>query len=98
VRLNTKGSAEKELAKLTDEEWSRAQHGNENLVERVPTRLVLEPLRKQLSCSGFDASKLWPLAEGWDLNDAGRIGLNLLQYNPCEKEIGIVRQVTSDGM
>ena len=85
MRLNTKGLAEKELA-------------NENLVERVPTRLVLEPLRKQLSCSGFDASKLWPLAEGWDLNDAGRIGLNLLQYNPCEKEIGIVRQVTSDGM
>ena len=25
-----------------------------------------------------------------DLNDAGRIGLNLLQYNPREKEIGTV--------
>ena len=73
-----------------------------NLISRaewVPTRLVLGPVRKQLSCTGFDASSLEPLAADWDLNNAGWIGQNSAPIQiPREKQIDIVRQVTSDGM
>jgi len=103
-RVNIKGSVEKELAKLTDVEWpARAQSDrSDNLIpraERVRTRLVLGSVRKQLSCTGFDASSLEPLAVGWDLNNAGWIGQNSAPIQiPREKENDIVRQVTSDGM